>query len=102
VTAAAAEPDVRPCDGDSAAVPGIAHTVVRSVGREIELEVLLPAVTGDSLVAGQVRALNVILIDRRAAEWPLAWSAPLDMQPLGNPLLWGRLVLEPPAARGAR
>lgn len=102
VTAAAAEPDVRPCDGDSAAVPGIARTVVRPVGPGIELETLLPVVDGDSLVAGQVRALNVILIDRRAPEWPLAWSAPLDMQPLGNPLLWGRLVLEPPAARGSR
>lgn len=102
VAAAAAEPDIRPCVGDSV-VPAVpVRSAIRSSGRTFELEAFLPTVDFDSLAAGQARALNVILIDRRAPDAPVAWSAPLDMQPLGNPLLWGRLVLEGSAGKGKR
>ena len=99
---AAQEPDIRPCAGDSAVAVVESRSVMRLAGRGVELEALLPCLSSDSLSLGQARALNVVLIDRRAPEAPVAWSAALDMQPLGNPLLWGRLVLEGPQGPGAR
>jgi hypothetical protein len=82
------------CDPAAPLAPRLA-AVTRRRGARVDLELLLPV--SMTLAAGEELLLNTVLVEvesgRRTA---LGWSAALDMQPLGNPLLWGRARLEPP------
>jgi hypothetical protein len=61
----------------------------------VAFEALLPVPGPGALAAGDELLLDVVLLaPRGAAPVEIAWSATLDMQPLGNPLLWGRVRLE--------
>ena len=75
-----------------------AATVTRRGSAAVDFEALLPVPGDPALEPGAKLLFNIVL---RAAgdDAESAWSAVLDMQPLGNPLLWGHAVLEP--ARGA-
>src|SRR5262245_28161640 len=67
-----------------------------------ELEAVLAVPGAAQLEAGREVLLGVLLLEPAcgggAAEF--GWSATLDMQPLGNPLLWGRARLEPGESPG--
>ena len=60
-------------------------------------EALLPVQNPDALRAGGTLLFNVLVREAApqgaVAEW--GWSASSDMQPLENPLLWGRAELRP-------
>jgi len=94
------EPGVAPCAPQVAA--GTApRCATRRSAREVAFEALVPVVGRDSLTANMTLGLNIVLRDGRADDsGEIAWAAVLDMQPLGNPLLWGRAVLD--AAPGAQ
>ncbi len=95
-----AEAGVAPCAAPAAL--GLApRCATRRLRREVAFEALVPVVGRDSLVANITLGLNVVLRDARADDTgEVAWAAVLDMQPLGNPLLWGRAILD--AAPGTR
>jgi hypothetical protein len=59
-------------------------------------ELLLPVANPDALRSGGAMLFNILISDAgpegtAAAEW--GWAATSDMQPLENPLLWGRAEL---------
>jgi len=66
-------------------------------GMATVFEALLPVENPDALRAGGTVLFNVLVRAAGAqgavAEW--GWSASSDMQPLENPLLWGRAELQP-------
>lgn len=78
--------------------PPRASAVTRRDGGAVEFEALVPVAGTAVLAAGARLLFNVVLRGPEGAE--TAWSAVLDMQPLGNPLLWGQAVLGPAHAAG--
>ena len=64
----------------------------------IDFEAHVPVAGRAALAGGERFRVNVVVLDAAATE--TAWAAVLDMQPLGNPLLWGHAVLR--AAHGRR
>jgi len=100
VGAAAPEPGQTPCEGAvrTASQTRLPASATRRHGRRVDLEVLLPL--AEPLAPGSVLRFDVALRQNaggRNAEF--GWSASLDMQPLGNPLLWGKIRLDPPRGR---
>ena len=66
-------------------------------GAATVFEALLPVENPDALHGGGALLFNVLVRqagpEGTTAEW--GWSASSDMQPLENPLLWGRAELQP-------
>jgi hypothetical protein len=86
-----------PCEPQAPAVPARLALRRPRPGR-IELEALFRVPGAPGLAAGRELLLGVALLEPACggvAEF--GWSATLDMQPLGNPLLWGHARLEPGA-----
>jgi hypothetical protein len=90
------DPEHPPCASPIAPPPAVSAT--RRHGDEVEFEALIPVAGVATLAPGKRLLLNVVLRTADAAG-ECAWAAVLDMQPLGNPLLWGHAVLAPGAAR---
>jgi hypothetical protein len=84
------------------AAPAPPVTVTRRDGADVAFEALVPVAGMGSLEAGTALSLNVVLRGADGAGAESAWSAVLDMQPLGNPLLWGHAVLAPARAGSRR
>ena len=74
--------------------PPLERVFVHSSPRELVLEAVVPVAAG-TLSAGQELGLDLIVFepDDSAREW--AWAGASSTQPLENPLLWGRVGLEP-------
>jgi hypothetical protein len=71
------------------------RSVARHTGDRVRIEALLPVAEPRLLRAGGELLVNLVLLgasDGTPSEW--GWSSSLDMQPLENPLLWGRARLE--------
>jgi hypothetical protein len=92
----APEPEQPPCAPPLAPPPATSAT--RRHGDEVEFEALIPVAGVATLAPGKRLLLNVVLRTGDAAG-ECAWAAVLDMQPLGNPLLWGHAVLDPAGVR---
>ena len=74
-----------------------ARIVAHRDGAATVFEALLPVEDPDVLRGGGALLFNVLIRqpgpEGTTAEW--GWSASSDMQPLENPLLWGRAELQP-------
>lgn len=72
----------------------------RTTPERCVIEALLPVTGEPPLAAGASLLLGVVLVEGSCAEpVEFGWAATLDMQPLGNPLLWGRARLGPGSGR---
>jgi hypothetical protein len=75
--------------------PPLAGMRLRRAPGELALEMLVPTGSG-ALQAGGELGFNLVLFEpgeAHAGEW--AWAGTSSMQPLENPLLWGRVSLDP-------